>query len=223
MNQQVDQDLIRRIRNGDELAKEDLIRKYLPMVRFIVKKHHTPPADFDDYCQEGTIGLLKAITEYDADRYPIKFSTFAYICILRRIYNLIKSTMSRKNRFPNTMLSLNYSFDREDHRTLLDSIAGVDTAEPFAQIDDAWMVQQLDTVLQVYLSPVEYKVIRQILSGYSLGEIQTALSLSMKAVDNARTRARIKLKRILFHYGSLLNPNLPLKTRKRRDLQLDVC
>ncbi|MGB4266081.1 MAG: sigma-70 family RNA polymerase sigma factor, partial [Limnochordia bacterium] len=89
-NQQWDYSLITRIRLGDEEAKETLVLKYIPMVKHIVRNYYASFLDFDDLLQEGIIGLLHAIDEYRPDLYDVKFSSFAYICIIRKIYNVIK-------------------------------------------------------------------------------------------------------------------------------------
>ena len=222
MNQQRDLILLTKIRSGqDSQAKDELVKKYWPMIRHIVKNQNPSQNEFDDYLQEGAIGLLKAIDEYDPVNYPIKFSTFAYICILRRIYNAIKHSFSKKSQFTAKAISLNTTFGEDDSRTLLDSIPDMET-EPFSQVENLWVNQKLEMVLQAYLSPVEFQVIQLLLTGLTLTEIQEHLALSMKVVDNARTRARIKLKKVLFQYGSLLSPKIPLKTRKRKDLSIQL-
>ena len=76
--------------------------------------------------------------------------------------------------------------------------------------------------MQAYLSPVEYQVIKLLLNGYHSNEIREELGLSLKVIDNARTRVKLKLKKVLLRYGSLLNPQLPLKTRKRKDLAIQL-
>lgn len=221
-NQENDLSLLRRIRDeGDSESREDMVKKYLPMVRYIVKRQNISWPDFDDYLQEGTIGLLKAIDEYDPEHYPIKFSTFAYICIIRRIYNALKQAYGRKILPNNQIISLNSFLNEEDTRTLIDSIPDL-SAEPSTQIEEALVGQRLKTVLEAYLSPVEFRVVQMIWSGYSLKEIHQTLSLSNKVIDNARTRARLKLKKVLFEYGSLLDPRIPMKIRKRKDLAIKV-
>jgi RNA polymerase sporulation-specific sigma factor len=220
MNQEKDMFLIERIRSyNDPVAKEELVKKYLPMIRHILKNQNVVGIDYEDYLQEGAIGLLKAIEEYDSVHYSIKFSTFAYICILRRIYNTIKQSLTKKTLFTTRALSLNASLGEDDPRTILDSIVD-NSGEPFAQIEDDWIGRKIDLIIRVYLSPVEYRVVKMILQDYSLSDIQKQLALSIKVIDNARTRARLKLKKVLFRYGSFLNPEIPLKTRKRKDLAI---
>jgi RNA polymerase sporulation-specific sigma factor len=220
MNQEKDLCLIQRFRfNHDFFSRDELVKKYLPMVRHIIKNHNVPTIDFEDYFQEGSIGLLKAIEEYDPENHSIKFSTFAYICILRRIFNSLRSSFGKNRVATARTLSLNSYIDEDKSCTLLDSIPDF-SSEPFIQIENGWIEQKLEVVLKAHLSPVEFQVLLMILNGYQTGEIQKAFSLSLKVVDNARTRARLKLKKILFRYGSLLSPQIPLKTRKRKDLTI---
>jgi RNA polymerase sporulation-specific sigma factor len=220
MNQQQDLILLERVRNvRDEAAREELVKKYLPMVRYIVKNHYTHRIDFEDCLQEGSISLLRAIVEYDPAHYPIKFSTFAYICILRRIYNVIKQTYTKKAAFSSRAISIYTFLNDDESRTLLQTIPAPED-EPFFRIECDWVQERLDLVLQAYLSPVEYQVIILILSGYKLTEIENTLDLPFKVIDNARTRARSKLKKVLARYGSLVSPVIPMKPRKRKDLNI---
>lgn len=222
MCQQTDLDLIRRIRTGiDGQAIEELVIKYLPMVRHIVKNQNTPPSEFDDFFQEGAVGLLKAIEQYDFENYQIKFSTFAYICILRRIYNKIKQNYTKKALMVSGSISLNCPLYDDGTAALVNWIPG-NSEEPFGVIERDWVNERLDKVLKSYLSPLEYTVARLLLKGYSLGEIQCDLNLPLKVIDNARTRFRLKLKKVISQYGSLLNPNIPMKTRKRKDLAIGL-
>ena len=70
-NQIRDLELIARIRNGDLESRDDLVKKYLPMVKHIVKKHYASFLEFDDLMQEGFIGLLGAIDEYRPDEFNV--------------------------------------------------------------------------------------------------------------------------------------------------------
>ncbi len=220
MNQEKDLFFIERIRShNDPAAKDELVRKYLPMVRHIVKNQSIYNIDYEDYIQEGTIGLLKAIEEYDAENYQIKFSTFAYICILRRIYNVVKQSFTKKALFASRTISLNASFNEDDSRTVLDLVAD-NSYEPLARIENEWIVGKIDMVLKAYLSPIEYEVVKLIIQDYSYQEIQKKMGFPPKVIDNARTRAKIKLKKLLIEYGSFLNPEIPLKSRKRDDLSM---
>lgn len=221
-NQNYDLSLLQRIRKGNDLlAKEELVVKYLPMVKHIVRNQMANYLEFDDLAQEGLIGLLRAIEEYDDQKYDIKFSTFAYICILRKVFNAIKQYYSSKNKILNNALSLYASGGPEESRALID-LLGMEHSDPLEIVEGQWVGERLDAVLHVHLSRVEYAVMSMILSGMSSGEIQDELGLDAKIIDNARTRARLKLRRLMEQYGSLLDPQLPMKVRKRVDLAMTL-
>lgn len=220
MSQKNDLELIAQIRSGNHRwALGKLVEKYLPMIHHIVRRQNPPPMEIEDFIQEGALGLLNAIQQYKGDEYPIKFSTFAYTCILRRIYSKIKQSYTKKALLFSNALSLSHPLPDGSCRTLLTIIPGNDE-EPFVYVERNWVREQLDAVLGAYLSGLEFKVIHLLLKGYTLGEMEKRLDLPGKVIDNARTRARLKLKKIIEEYGSLLSPNIPLKTRKRKDLAM---
>lgn len=222
MNQQLDLELLMQIRqNQDELAMEKLVKKYLPMIRHIVNNQNILNDDYEDYLQEGAVGLLKAIEQYRPDDYRIKFSTFAYLCIMRRIYNKIKQSYTKKSLLVSGSVSLNQTVYEESNRTLLNMMADYSN-EPFTMVENDWIVERLNMVLMAYLSPLEYQVIQLLLNGFNLSEINKILNQPIKTIDNARTRARLKLKKVVIEYGSLLSPKIPMKTKKRKDIAINL-
>ena len=214
-SQSRDLQLIRQIRKGDASAKEELVRKYLPMIKHIVRNHYASFLDYDDLIQEGMIGLLSAIDEYRPEKFAIKFSSFAYICIIRKIYNVIKHTNGNKHR-PNDAISLYTFVNADETRTMLDHIASGRSPEEL--VEEQILAQKLEEVLRNHLSILEYTVLIFLLSGYTAQEIERELGVSSKVIDNARTRVKLKLSRILHKYGSLLSPQVPLNVSKREDL-----
>lgn len=76
-----DHDLWRRLRGGDPGAREELVRRHLPLVRHLASRFAAPALDLDDLVQVGCIGLLKAIDRFDPDR-GLQFSTYAVPVIL---------------------------------------------------------------------------------------------------------------------------------------------
>lgn len=222
VNQAKDLELIHKIRTFSDMAsKDELVLKYLPMVRHIVKSYHPSQVDFDDFSQEGAIGLLKAIEEYNPQRFQVKFSTFAYICIARRVSNIFRRNRNKMVPANGNIWSLFQNADEYNNRKLIDFLPS-QTDEPFNFIEKKWISEKLDSILKIYLSPIEYQVMKGIIAGDNQGEIQISLALAPKVVDNARTRARGKLRKIIETYGSLLNPDLPQKVRKRKDLAINL-
>ena len=69
-------ELFKRIENGDELARDIVIKSNLKLVVSIAKKYECSNLSFSDLIQEGNMGLLKAIEKFDY-RKGYKFSTYA--------------------------------------------------------------------------------------------------------------------------------------------------
>lgn len=74
----------RKIKNKDKTAIDMLINHNLRLVAHIVKKYYSSSNDQDDLISIGTIGLIKAVKNYDAEK-KIKFATYASRCIENEI------------------------------------------------------------------------------------------------------------------------------------------
>ncbi len=73
-------ELLERMKTGDATAKNKLIEHNLRLVAHIVKKYYSSPDEQDDLISIGTIGLIKGITSFDADK-GIRLATYAARCI----------------------------------------------------------------------------------------------------------------------------------------------
>ena len=71
-------ELIALARNGDVNAMNKLIEMNLPLVASISKKFLNRGYDYEDIFQIGSIGLVKAINNFDLT-YNVKFSTYAFL------------------------------------------------------------------------------------------------------------------------------------------------
>src|SRR5690554_1260344 len=222
-NQSIDLQLIRRLREGDEEARDSLVVKYIPMVKYIIRNYYSSFLDYEDLLQEGLIGLLNAIEEYKPEEYDVKFSTFAYICIIRRVYNVIKHTSGNKHRLLNEATSLQTPVGIDEKRMIIDFVEdGVNQVDPEEILEERFVSDIIGKVLKNHLSLLEYAVITRLLQGYSASEIEKEMGVGLKVIDNARTRVKTKLRRLIDEYGSLLSPQVPTNVRKRKDLYLNV-
>lgn len=70
------EELFKKLRNGDNLAKEELINGNLKLVLSIIKKYIGKCDNLDDLFQIGVIGLIKAIDNFNIDL-GLKLSTYA--------------------------------------------------------------------------------------------------------------------------------------------------
>ncbi|MCK9221126.1 MAG: sigma-70 family RNA polymerase sigma factor [Limnochordia bacterium] len=218
-NQTVDLELVEKVQQGDKQAAEDLVTKYTGLVRHIVTRYHTPFHDWEDLCQEGFIGLLSAAKRYRPEAFQVKFSSFAYLCIRRKIYSVLKASNNNKHKLLNKALSLSDYANDDQSRTLGDLVA-FDEQGPEQVVIERSTTERLRELLSIHLSALECTVTMLVLDGYTYSEISMVLDLDLKTVDNARTRSWIKLRRLIDNYGSLLSPKIPTQVRKREDLSI---
>ena len=75
-----EQQALEALEQGDESAKQLLIEHNLRLVAHIVKKYYSAFAEQDDLISIGTIGLIKAVETFKADK-GIRLATYAARCI----------------------------------------------------------------------------------------------------------------------------------------------
>ena len=73
-HQEMDQ-LLRRAKDGDEQAREQLIEGNLRLVLSVIQRFDKRGESPDDLFQGGCIGLIKAISNFDPDK-QVRFSTY---------------------------------------------------------------------------------------------------------------------------------------------------
>ena len=69
-------ELFLKMQMGDENARKELIEGNLKLVLSILKKYNNRTDNMDDLFQIGTVGLIKAINNFDLS-HEVKFSTYA--------------------------------------------------------------------------------------------------------------------------------------------------
>jgi RNA polymerase sigma-B factor len=79
-----DRELFIRYRDGDPNAREQLVERFLPLARQLARRYQRASEPLDDLLQVASMGLIKAIDRFDADR-EIAFSSYAVPTILGEI------------------------------------------------------------------------------------------------------------------------------------------
>jgi RNA polymerase sigma-B factor len=79
-----DRELFLRYRDGDGQAREQLVQRFLPLARQLARRYQRASEPLDDLLQVASMGLIKAIDRFDADR-EIAFSSYAVPTILGEI------------------------------------------------------------------------------------------------------------------------------------------
>ena len=68
-------ELLRRTKNGDQDARQQLIEGNLRLVLSVIQKFSSRGENADDLFQVGCVGLIKAIDNFDITQ-PVRFSTY---------------------------------------------------------------------------------------------------------------------------------------------------
>lgn len=63
-----EQEMIRRLSEGDEIAKQVLIERNLRLVVYIARRFENTGVNLEDLISIGTIGLIKAVSTFKADK-----------------------------------------------------------------------------------------------------------------------------------------------------------
>ena len=82
-------ELIRRCRQGDRQAREELVSGNLRLVLSVVQKFSNRGENLDDLFQVGCIGLIKAIDHFDPAQ-PVRFSTYGVPMIIGEIRRFLR-------------------------------------------------------------------------------------------------------------------------------------
>lgn len=86
-------ELLRRIKEGDERARELYIKGNLRLVLSVIKRFSNSNENADDLFQIGCIGLIKAIDNFDTTL-NVKFSTYAVPMIIGEIRRYLRDNNS---------------------------------------------------------------------------------------------------------------------------------
>ncbi len=85
-----EEDCLKRLAEGDESARDELIERNMRLVAHVVKKFHPKHEQLDDYISIGTIGLMKAVNSFTLDR-KTKLATYAARCIENEILMYLRT------------------------------------------------------------------------------------------------------------------------------------
>ena len=80
MTKAQEKECIKKMAQGDKLARDQLISRNLRLIAHVLKKYTVSEDVQDDLMSIGTIGLIKAVDSYSIEK-GSKFSTYAARCI----------------------------------------------------------------------------------------------------------------------------------------------
>ena len=194
-----DEQLIRRLREGESAIMDYIISKYKYLVIRAAKAIYLIGGENDDLIQEGMIGLFKAVRDFDTNQ-ETSFYSFAELCISRQMYTAIKLSQRQKHMPLNSYVSL-YDIKKSDYddkqSPLIEQLEIESNSNPEELFLDKERMRMLVEQLNERLSDMERRVLHLHLQGEDYRSIAELLDKSPKSIDNALQRIRQKMRTIL--------------------------
>lgn len=194
-----DEQLIARLRDGESEIMDFLMIKYKEMVRKKAKEMYLIGGENDDLIQEGMIGLIKAVRNFDLSQ-GTSFVSFAQLCVSRQMYSAIQASRRQKHFPLNSYVSL---YDSKEGQEEDSSVPLIDTIEPGVENNPETLyfgkeaTQAFIAQLEKTLSDLESRVLYLHLTGADYRTIAKILDKSPKVVDNALQRIRGKAEKLV--------------------------
>lgn len=177
--------------SGNGEAEEQLALRYSRLVRICARPYFLAGGDSEDLTQEGMLGLLSAIREFDGSM-STSFKTYAELCIKRRLISAIKSAARLKHTPLNDGVSLeNILSEKFQTKAALFDEAFRRTPE-----EQVLARESENEIIHTYsrcLSKLETEILGLFLEGLSYREMAEYTNRPVKSVDNAVQRIRRKL------------------------------
>ena len=189
-----DEDLCALAASGNREAEEVLVTRYNRLVRTCARPFFLVGGDSEDLTQEGMVGLIKAVREYDADK-EASFRTFAEICIRSRLYSVLRAAARDKHSPLNQSVPLDTPF--LDSNSYTSGTSHLAQRNPEEFLIDREHTAALLAGVRKQLSEFEAKILGYYLDGLSCREIAETVGKPPKSVDNAVQRIRRKVARQL--------------------------
>ena len=190
-----EKEYLERCAQGDLDARNVLVERNLRLVAHIIKKYYTQAEEQEDLISIGTIGLIKAVNTFRADK-NIKLATYASRCIENEILMYL-----RKNS--NTRVEVSFdeplNTDWDGKELLLSDVMGTEE-DVVMQPLEADVDRQLLHSAVAKLSPREQDIISL---RFGLGgrkeltqkEVADRLGISQSYISRLEKRIILRLRR----------------------------
>lgn len=194
-----DEQLLCDYKNGNQEIMDYLMVKYKSMVRKKARAMYLLGGENEDLIQEGMIGLIKAVRDFDVTQ-KTSFSSFAELCVSRQMYSAIEASNRKKHLPLNSYVSLYEDSEQVGEGRslpLIDTIESSKENDPEVLYFGKEYTEAFAEQLKELLSPLENHVLYLHLMGTDYRTIAVLLGKSPKSVDNALQRIKTKAQKIL--------------------------
>ena len=191
-----EKEYLERCQEGDGEAREVLIERNMRLVAHVVKKYQSPDYDMEDLISVGTIGLIKAVNTFRADK-GSRLGTYAAKCVENEVLMLLRAN---KKLSREVSLFEPIGVDKDGEAVSLVDILELDYK---AAIDTMILKQDVKELYQAFescLTDTEKTVIRLrygLFRGkeHTQREIAARLGISRSYVSRIEKRAIEKIRR----------------------------
>lgn len=193
LSEKEEKELFIKYKEGDSLAKGELITRNLRLVAHIIKKFSPQMRDADDLISIGTVGLIKAIESFDYKK-GNRLATYAARCIENEILMSVRSSKKTKSE---VYLQDPIGVDKEGNEICLIDVLGTDGDVVLEEVEYKISVKKLYDMIETVLEGKEKDIIKQ---RYGLSsepktqrEIAEKLGISRSYVSRIEKKALKKL------------------------------
>jgi RNA polymerase sporulation-specific sigma factor len=200
-----DEELLEKYEQGEVEIIDYLMSKYKGMVLKKVRTMYLLGGETEDLIQEGMIGLIKAVRDYNKHG-EATFNTFANLCVSRQVYTAIERAGRKKHNPLNYYISIyeeKKSYDDSIWPPLVETISSNIESNPEVLYFEKVLTEIFVNKLMKELSKLESEVLSQYLLGTDYKEIAKELNKSPKSIDNAIQRCKQKAEKLLNEQGGL--------------------
>ncbi len=189
---------LRKYFQGDKEAKNILIEHNLRLVAHIAKRYATNEQDLEELISIGTIGLIKAINSFSADK-GYKISTYASKCVENEILMSIRSSKKQKAEVSmNTIIGTDKDGNDMELLETLDSDEKDTIDTIYNKIISEEVRKYIDTKLperERYIMKLRYGIGGEKVKTQQ--EIANELGISRSYVSRIETKVQNKLKKYI--------------------------
>lgn len=190
LNKEEEARLVDKMSKGDEKAKIQLIEHNMRLVAHIVKKYSST-AEADDLISAGSIGLIKGINSFSAEK-GASLSTYTARCIENEILMLLRAN---KKHIAVDSLDETLGTDTDDNDiSLMDTIPQKEEDNVFNKVHNTLLMQTIDNIMREKLSEREYFVVKYRYGlnsspAYTQREVAKKLNISRSYISRIEKKA----------------------------------
>ena len=147
--------LLQQMEAGSQKAKHKLIEHNMRLVAHVAKKYYSPNEDTEDLLSIGTIGLVKAVDTYNAQK-GYKLATYAARCIDNELLMYFRG---KKKQSKDISLFEPIGRDKEGNQIRLYDVLEQDSVDIAEEMDKERCIQRLSTLMWSVLNKREQDIL----------------------------------------------------------------